>query len=275
MGHTRRLRYRGDPTGLRAIALLDTLLFSSLWIALAAAALVWTASSALATPGGPLLLAFTGTFVVYNVDRLRDLPRDQASWPRRSAFVLQHHQTLKAATALAALLAGALAFWAGPASIVLCLAVLIPGLFHRRLKQHALFKVFYVALAWVAVTVGLPALSAPLSGATRSALPFVAAVYACCLGANAIASNLRDNKDSPLKPASMLALRVARALALAGALLALTGPDRVVPLAAVALCQLAGLVGYRPGERYALGIIDGSLLVGALLAQLAYGQALA
>lgn len=270
MGHTRRLRDRGDLTGLRAIALLDTLLFSSLWIALAAAALVWVASTALATPGAPLLLAFTGTFVVYNIDRLRDLPRDRATWPRRSGFVSQHRKALKAATALAALMAGALAFWAGPASVLLCLAVLVPGLFHRRLKRHPFFAAFYISLAWVAVTVGLPALSAPLSGAALSALPFVAAVYACCLAANAIASNLRDSENpNRQQPA---ALHVAQALTLAGALLALAGPSRLAPLAALALCQLAGLVGFGRGERYALSVIDGSLLAGALLAQLAFWQ---
>lgn len=78
------------------IALLDAVAFSSLWVAAAAGVLCAAASLAMGVP--PLAsvvgIAVTGTRVVYNVDRLRDLERDGLTTPHRSAFVARHDHML-------------------------------------------------------------------------------------------------------------------------------------------------------------------------------------
>ena len=65
------------------LGLLDAVVFSSLWLALTAAALLVAASGALGATADPRAvgLAFFGTLVIYNLDRLRDLERDRATSP--------------------------------------------------------------------------------------------------------------------------------------------------------------------------------------------------
>jgi 4-hydroxybenzoate polyprenyltransferase len=87
------------------VRFLDALAFSSLWVALAASALVWATSLALGAPPSASLVAlvFGGTLVVYGVDRLRDMTRDAAVAPRRTTFVSQHRRPLAMLVGLSAL----------------------------------------------------------------------------------------------------------------------------------------------------------------------------
>jgi hypothetical protein len=144
-------------------ALLEPLAFSSLWVAASAAALC--AASARALGAEPALataaLAAAGTIVVYNVDRLRDVERDRATSPRRTAFVQRWRFGLVVLTAAAGLAAGALALSAGPRALALLAPIAALGLLHRRLKRFAWWKPLYVSGAWTAVVVGLPALALP------------------------------------------------------------------------------------------------------------------
>ena len=142
--------------------MLDALVFSSVWVATAAVALSAAAALAMQTqPAATVMaLAFCGTLVVYNVDRLRDLARDRETAPARSHFVETHRQALTLVTGLAAAASGALALAAGPRVIALLAPVLLAGLFHRRLKRFGWWKPFYVSLAWTGVVVGLPAVLA-------------------------------------------------------------------------------------------------------------------
>jgi hypothetical protein len=59
----------------------------------------------------------------------------------------------------------------------------------------------------------------------------------------------------------LFAARWIAASSLAAALLA---PPALQPLGLVGLATLAALVGFRPGERYGLGVVDGALLAGGL-----------
>ena len=61
----------------------------------------------------------------------------------------------------------------------------------------------------------------------------------------------------------------ARAIALAGGVLALAGPAPLRPLAAVPFLTLAALLPFRADERYGLIVVDGALLAGGLLAAVA------
>lgn len=266
---------------------LDALAFSSILVASIAAALTLAAALSLVTnsSAGQLAaaLAFAGTLVVYNVDRLRDLERDRRSWPRRSAFVSRHRRPLSGLIILAAGAAAVLGWRAGPAAVGLCGAVLVPALFHRRIKQHSVIKTGYVTVAWVAVLVGLPVLSMvssfpplPILLAPSATTPLptlmgsldiphagrlalIACVYGAAIGANLIASNARAGN----RP-SMRALWGARGLAAVGVLTALAAPSPLRALACVPLAQLASLIGFRGGERARLLLVDGALLLGAL-----------
>src|SRR5262249_43416376 len=144
--------------GPLVVILLELLAFSSLWVAASAAALCAAAGRALgATPSGAVLaLAAAGTLFVYNVDRLRDLERDRATSPRRTAFVERWRGALIALTGGAAVLAAALVLRSGLAALALLAPIAVLGLAHCRLKRFAWWKPFYVSGAWTTVVVGLP-----------------------------------------------------------------------------------------------------------------------
>jgi 4-hydroxybenzoate polyprenyltransferase len=245
--------------------MLDALLFSSLWVAAAAAALTAAASRTLgeAPAAGPLLLAFGGTLAVYNLDRLRDLPRDRASAPARSAFVERHARVLEA-LGLAGAALGALGAWlAGPRALAPLAAALPLALAHRRLKPLWRAKALYVTAAWVLVVAGVPIAAG--GRATREA-PWIAAVLGLAILANAIASNVRDAEAAAAVIGRERALALARGAAGLALLLALLAPAPVRPLACVAGATLLAVAAFRPGERYGLGVVDGALLAGGAAA---------
>ena len=221
---------------------------------------------------GPLAsLAFAGTFVVYNVDRLRDVARDRGVSPLRTAFVKRNARALRWLTVCAAVAAGASALQLGPGAWAVCGGVLALGLLHRRLKRGPILKSLYVTAAWLAVVVGLPALgSRHPAGVAGELTGWIAGGYACAVGANLIASNLRTGDAGRESGAAswgpVAALWLARALVAAGALAVTLGPATVRPLALVPGCELASLAFFRSGERYGLAAVDGALLVGAVLA---------
>jgi hypothetical protein len=242
----------------------DALAFSSLWLAAAAASLVAAVAGAL---GGPVPLglpglAFCGTLVIYNVDRLRDLERDRDTAPLRSAFVERHRSVLVAATGVAGVLAAPLAWIAGPRAIALLVPAAALGLAHRRLKSFAFAKPIYIAATWLLVVVGLPWVTLrPDSGG-----PWCLALVGPAILANAIASNVRDDEAGASVIGRVRALGIARAVTAAGLLLAVVAPDPVRLLGAVPLATGLALVRFRPTERYGFVVVDGALLAGAWIA---------
>ena len=263
------------------IAGLEVLAFSSVLAAGVAGALSLATGFVLLDRGLPLAagLAFAGTLVVYNVDRLRDLERDERASPRRSAFVGAHRRALLGLIAIAGGCSGLLAWRVGLPAVALCAAVLLPSLFHRRIKRHPAVKAAYVTAAWVAVTVGLPALVAlassdPAGGQfdrmdrmNRAETGFamlvasVAAIYAAAIGANLVASNARDFQHLA---GVRFAVWGARGLAASGVVMALAGPAATRQLVWIPLAQLAGILHSADGERDRLLRVDGLLLLGAL-----------
>ena len=245
-------------------SLLDALVFSNLWMAAAAGALVAAASRAMATTIRPeaVGLAFAGTLVVYNIDRLRDLHRDQHASRDRSAFVAEHKGQLCALTgaaAIASLYFGARAGW--PAALML-LPVLGVGLFHRRLKRFENAKIVYIAASWTCVGFGLPAVLAP----DAQGVYWVASILAVTMLANVIAFNVREEGARIERVRRPRALRVARVCAGLGVLLGALAPSPSDALVAVPLATLLALVGYRPTERFSPLLVDGALLAGSLIA---------
>ncbi len=243
---------------------LDALVFSNLWMAAAAGALVAATSRAMETAIRPeaVGLAFAGALLVYNVDRLRDLHRDRQASPDRSAFIAEHRGQLIAlsgAAATASLYFGAHAGW--PAAVML-LPVLSVGLFHRRLKRFENAKIGYIAASWTCVGFGLPAVLA----ADARNLHWVAAIVTATMLANVIAFNVRNAGQPAERIRRPNALRVARACAAIGVALGALAPSPTDALAAIPLATLLALVGYRPTERFSPLCVDGALLVGSLIA---------
>jgi hypothetical protein len=243
---------------------LEDLAYSSAWVAMAAGALSAAAALAMGARPDPwaVTVAVAGTWVVYNVDRLRDLERDRATTPRRSAFVAAHRRILTVLTAGAAALGAVGAAVLGPGCILLLAPVLALGLLHRRLKQVPFAKSVYVTAAWLAVVVGLPALAADAPVLVGR----VAGVLGCALFANAIASSARDVEAAAELIGTEPMLWTSRAVAALGVLLGLTSPPPVRVLSVVPVATLATLIPFRRGERYGLLIVDGALLAGAAAA---------
>ena len=247
-------------------AILEMLVFSSAWVAAAAGALC--AAAALGMGLQPLLpavaVAVAGTLVVYNVDRLRDLERDRATAPRRSAFVERHYGVLVGICVASLAVAASLVLALGPRAPAVLVPVLVLGLLHRRLKgiAYAYAKAVYITAAWLAVVVGLAAALGP----SAARVGWVAAILGPALFANAAASSVRDAEAAAERLGPAPVLWTARISALLGVVLGALAPAPVRPLAAVPLLTLAVLLPFRPDERYGLLVVDGALLVGAVLA---------
>ena len=208
-------------------------------------------------------MAATGTFIIYNLDRLRDIDRDRATSPLRTAFVLRNLRVLYVAVGIVAIgfLTALLA--APPAIILLCTAIGLVGLFHRRLKESAALKTAYVSTAWVAACVGIPWIA---SGRTSPG-PWLASILFASLTANLIASNLRDSESEVEEKSTHSgrapALWAARAMTILAIAVTLAAPASLHPLVWIPVCEGLALAYFRPTERYGHIVVDGSLLVGA------------
>ena len=242
--------------------LLDALAFTSLWVAGAAAALAAAAARVMGVPlpVDAVALAFCGTLVVYDVDRLRDLDRDRTTAPLRTAFVSAHRRLVSVLCVLAGLASIGLAWRAGGRAIAMLLPVLGLGLLHRRLKRFALGKPLYVTAAWVAVVVGLPAVTA----AEPRHVGWVVAIVFLTILANAIASNVRDGEAAIARLGSGTPIRLARALAAVAVVTTLFAPVPVRAFVVVPLATGVALSAFHPGERYGHIAVDGALWLGAL-----------
>ncbi|HEX5067299.1 MAG TPA: hypothetical protein VFY49_14355 [Myxococcota bacterium] len=247
-------------------SLLDALGFGNAVIACAAAALAAAASRAMQIPidARVLALAAGGTAVVYGLDRLRDVARDGARSPLRTAWVERHRRGLTVTTALGAAAAAIGGALCGARVVAVAAAVAVLGLAHRRIKHLAFGKVAYLILAWTAVAVALPVANDP---AARNVV-WVAWVVGFSIWANVILSNLKDLEGAAALVGPRMARRAAFFWSAVGAGLALAGPEAVARLAPIPLATFAAVLGFRRSERYAVWAVDGSLCAGALLALL-------
>ena len=155
--------------------LLDAVLYSSAWLAAAAAA--QTAATLHREPpigavGHALIgLVFSATLLVYNLDAVLPFKlRQPAGTSARKAWQQRHHRALVIVAGGAAVVAGYLFFdggWWHYLPLLLPLAALALGYswplgrWRGRpiaLRDVPLLKVFLIAGVWTVVTVGLPAL---------------------------------------------------------------------------------------------------------------------
>lgn len=258
------------PSIARKLAGLgEGIAYSSALAALVGGAMTWAVGQALASPrlARDAALVACGAFLIYNVDRLRDLARDHPGSPRRTAFVLRHRPRLVGAAAVVGLGLLALLAAAPASSLALCLAVGSIGLLHRRLKQDLRFKIAYVAGAWTAACVGLPWLARHGAGdGSGGALAWSILFAGAALVANLIASNLRDAKRGAAGWSPTTGIVVARTVAIAAAAAAGLAPGGVASLAWIPAAEAVSLCFFRPSERFGHLAVDGALLLGALIA---------
>ncbi len=224
-----------------------------------------SAVAGFALPIEAALLGFSGTLLVYGVDRLRDLERDLETTPARTAFVQRHRRPLIALCGLAGVVSAVAALRLPPAVWAVCALAGLPGLMHRRLKHIPILKTAYVTFAWVVVCIGLPIAS---TGAAPGDAVAAAVVIGLSIAGNLIASNLRDRESGAALVSSRASLLTATATCAAGAVAALaTGTIPLLPIPLLELAAIAGLAA-RPSdpERYGLVVIDGALWLGATIA---------
>ena len=273
------------------LRLLDALLYSSVWLAAAAAA--QTAAVLHVLPGGfgpagwqAVALVFAVTLLTYNLDAALPFKHSQpVGTSGRKAWQHRHRWAL-AALAGAAALGGAVLLlvggWLHYLPLLLPLAAVALGYSlpllrwrgrWRAVREVPLLKVFLIGGVWSAVTVSLPALAlhrslAPLAG--------LLAQRFCLVSALAIVFDIRDfSRDQLTNLRTMpvvLGLRGAKTVALA--LLAMSvaiglgrgAPPLVVLLpSAFAAWVIAVARDTRSDYFFAL-VADGALLVQAAVA---------
>lgn len=245
---------------------LDALAYSSMLAASVAGALTAAATLALELPLllSVIVLAISGTLVVYNIDRLRDLEYDRPHAPRRSAFIDRHRKRLGLLIILAAMVSGICALQLAPAAWGLCAGVLALGLMHLRLKHIRGIKTLYLTLAWLAVVLGLPLLG---SGSTAAApsLYWIILIMGCAIASNLLASDFARRIPDESRRRIDDRSRIGSAIVIAGLGVgtALVGPDALRSLVFIPLAELLLLCRFREGEHYALVVIDGALFAGA------------
>ena len=268
--------------------LLDAVLFSSVWLAGAAAAQTaasfrrWPAAAG-GVNGRVVALVFAATLLVYNLDAV--LPFKHRQPPEgsgRKAWQQRHRRALAALAGAAALAAGYLFLADGwwrylPVLLPLTLLALVYSwpLVHwagqrRALREVPLLKGFLIAGVWSAITVGLPALA--LHRPLAEALGLLAQRFALVL-ALTIVFDIRDlSRDRAAGTRTFpVALGVAGARAVALVCLAAAmalGYGRGVPPLGLGLTALAAaavilLAEERRSDYFFALLADGVLLVPA------------
>lgn len=253
----------------RLAGLSEAIAYSSALAALVGGSMTWAVGQALASPrvAHDAALVACGAFLVYGLDRLRDLDRDRQSAPRRTAFIVRNRSRLEKAAGVAGLVLCVLFAAAPGPKVALCVAVGAIGFLHRRLKQAFGFKIAYVAAAWTAACVGLPWLGRSESGPAAAAeLGWSLLLVGTAVTANLIASNLREGKAIASDWPAGRMLLAARGIAITAASLAGFAPESVAPLAWIPAAEVLALGFFRGSERYGHLAVDGALLIGALAA---------
>ena len=268
---------------------LDAVLYSSAWLAAAAAAQTAATFRNWSAAGGVnfrvVALVFAATLLVYNLDAVLPFKhRQPAGTSGRKAWQQQHRRALAGLAGAAALGAGYLFLadgWGRYLPLLLPLAAL--ALLYswplarwrgqrRALREVPLLKIFLIAGVWSAVTVGVPtlALHRPLGQAAG-----LLAQRFCLVLALAIVFDIRDlSRDRAAGTRTfpvVLGTAGAKAVALAflAGFLAL-GFERGVPplgllITGLAAASVISWAAERRSDYFFALLADGVLLVPAML----------
>ncbi|MBO2008641.1 UbiA family prenyltransferase [Hymenobacter negativus] len=270
---------------------LDAVLYSSVWLAGAAAAQTaatfrrWPVDDWNAAHSRVVMLVFAATLLVYNLDAVLPFKHGQpAGASGRKAWQQRHRQALALLAGVAALGGGYLFLADGwwrylPALLPLAALALLYswplGRWRgraRALREVPLLKIFLIAGVWSAITVGLPtlALHRPLAEAVG-----LLAQRFCLVLALAIVFDIRDlSRDQAAGTRTfpvvlgIAGAKVSALTFLAGAMV--LGFERGAPPLGLALTALAAatvivLADERRSDYFFALWADGVLLVPALL----------
>ena len=268
----------------------DALLFSSVWLAAAAAA--QTAASFRRWPtaaggvnGRVVALVFAATLLVYNLDAVLPFKhRQPAGGSGRKAWQQQHRRALAGLAGTATLAAGYLfladGWWRYLPSLLPLTALAIVYSWplvrwqgqRRALREVPLLKGFLIAGVWSAITVGLPALA--LHRPLAEALGLLAQRFGLVL-AITIVFDIRDlSRDRAAGTRTfpvVLGVAGAKIVALVSLAAAMTlGFERGVPPLGLGLTALAAaavilLADEQRSDYFFALLADGVLLVPAVL----------
>ena len=268
----------------------DALLFSSVWLAGAAA--VQTAASFRRWPaaaggvnGRVVALVFAATLLVYNLDAVLPFKhRQPAGGSGRKAWQQQHRRVLAGLAGTAALAAGYLfladSWWRYLPGLLPLTALALVYSWplvrwrgqRRALREVPLLKGFLIAGVWSAITVGLPAIA--LHRPLAEALGLLAQRFGLVL-AITIVFDIRDlSRDRAAGTRTfpvVLGVAGAKIVALASLAAAMTlGFERGVPPLGLGLTALAAaavilLADEQRSDYFFALLADGVLLVPAVL----------
>lgn len=242
---------------------VDALVDSGAWVALTAVALTAAAARALGQrPAGELLLMVgLGAFAVYSLDRLADRILDRGGKPRRNRFIGRHAGLMLAGAVAAAGFAGVLALRAGVEVTLLMAAVAGLAALHLPLKHLPGVKPTYIAVAWLAVVVGLPVVigRVPPVRALGELGPLGLALVA-----NVLACDAADREAEARRLGTAAVWHLARVVAAAGVLLGVLDRGALRPLSLIPAATLLALLPRRADPEYTALWVDGALLVGGV-----------
>lgn len=233
-------------------------------IPVAATAWVLTEAAA-AAMGAPLpptaaAVVFLGALAVYALDRLGD---DGVDKPGRADLRRRHPRLLPVLAGVGGTGAVVLGLRLPFRAVAVLAAVVTLALAHRRLRHLPWVKPAYIALAWLAVVVGLPW---SLSGADAATAVSEGLPLGLAISANVLGCDAADGEGEVRALGRRRIWHLARILAVAGVLVALAGVPSSRALGAVPAALGLALLPYRPDPQYAETVLDGALLAGGLVA---------
>jgi 4-hydroxybenzoate polyprenyltransferase len=198
-----RWENRSDAISGLLTPLLDLLLYSSAYLALAAAAMVFIAARLQGIPPTPamMLALFLSTYAVYNMNRKTDEVEDAINHADRFAFTKRYEKFFARSSPFAYLLALIIAGMHGWLAAAVTALPLIAGIFYsspilpagfrfRRLKEIPVVKNAVIAAAWSITPGCVPPL---FSGSPVQPSTWIACGLFCVLAfMNSVLFDMRD-----------------------------------------------------------------------------------
>ncbi len=181
------------------------LIYSSIYLSIAGASMVYISCIMQHIPCSPSLLAimFLATFSVYNINRKTDEKEDAINHSDRYSFTSRYGKVLSTSAILAYILAIALALCYGVKTALISAIPLICGILYsiawlperfkyRRLKEIPFVKNLVVAFAWASTPALLPVYSNSSNAAVATLI--VVIFFFTLVFINSVIFDLRDTE---------------------------------------------------------------------------------